>query len=185
MEVRSTALEGVRLIQPTVFGDPRGLFVETWSRDRYAQHGMDVPFVQDNISRSHRGTLRGMHLQHPHGQGKLLHVVVGEIFDVVIDVRVGSPTFGRWEGYLLSAENHQQLYVPTGLAHGFCVTSDHAVVAYKCTDLYHPEAELGVVWNDPEIGVEWPIVNPVLSDKDRRHPRLCEIARERLPRYGA
>lgn len=184
MQVTQTAIEGVLLIEPKVFGDARGFFIETWARERYAQAGVKGEFVQDNMSRSRRGALRGMHLQHPHGQGKLVSVVDGEVFDVAIDVRVGSPTFGRWVGYALSADNHRQLWIPPGFAHGFCVTSETALFAYKCTDTYHPEAELGVLWNDPEINVEWPIKDPILSDKDARYPKLSEIARDRLPVYG-
>jgi len=184
MQVTTTELEGVLLIEPKVFGDARGYFIETWARDRYVQAGVKLDFVQDNMSRSRRGALRGMHLQHPHGQGKLVQVVEGEVFDVAIDVRVGSPTFGRWVGYVLSAENHRQLWVPPGFAHGFCVTSEHALFSYKCTDVYHPETELGVLWSDPEIAIEWPVTEPVLSEKDARYPRLSEIPRERLPVYG-
>lgn len=184
MQVTATSLEGVLLIEPKVFGDARGFFLESWSRDRYVQAGIVGDFVQDNMSRSHRGTLRGMHLQHPHGQGKLVSVTEGEVFDVAIDVRVGSPTFGRWVGYTLSAENHRQLWIPPGFAHGFCVTSEMALFTYKCTDGYHPEAEVGVLWNDPDIGVEWPVSQPVLSGKDAQHPRLSQIARERLPVFA-
>lgn len=184
MNVVTTELAGLLLIEPKVYGDARGFFVETWARERYAQAGVVGDFVQDNMSRSRRGALRGMHLQNPHGQGKLVSVVEGEVFDVAIDVRVGSPTFGRWAGFTLSAENHRQLWVPPGFAHGFCVTSESALFVYKCTDVYHPEAELGVLWNDPEIGVQWPVSEPVLSDKDARYPRLSQISPERLPVFA-
>ncbi len=184
MQVSQTRLPGVLLVEPKVFGDARGFFVETWSLDRYRAHGIDLAFVQDNMSRSARGILRGMHLQNPHGQGKLVQVVQGAVFDVAIDVRRGSPTFGDWVGYELSAENHRQLFVPAGFAHGFCVTSESALFSYKCTDVYHPEAELGVAWDDPDVGVTWPIADPVLSEKDRRHPRLSQIPHERLPTYA-
>lgn len=185
MNVIETELPGLLLIEPKVFGDARGFFMETWARDRYAKAGVVGDFVQDNMSRSKVGALRGMHLQNPHGQGKLVSVVEGEVFDVAIDVRVGSPTFGRWAGFTLSAENHRQLWVPPGFAHGFCVTSDTALFVYKCTDVYHPEAELGVLWSDPEIGVKWPVTAPTLSEKDGKYPRLSEIPRDRLPVFGA
>lgn len=181
MQVTATPLDGVLLIEPKVFGDARGFFIETWARDRYREAGVDGEFVQDNLSRSRKNALRGMHLQNPHGQGKLVQVLEGEVFDVAIDVRIGSPTFGRWVGYVLSAENHRQLWVPTGFAHGFCVTSEHALFAYKCTDVYHPAGEIGVLWSDPEVGIDWPVTEPVLSEKDARYPRLSEIPRERLP----
>lgn len=181
MRVSSSEIPGLLLIEPKVFGDARGFFVETWARERYAQSGVMGEFVQDNMSRSRRGALRGMHLQHPHGQGKLVSVVEGEVFDVAVDVRVGSPTFGRWAGYLLSGENHRQLWVPPGFAHGFCVTSETALFVYKCTDTYHPEAEVGVAWNDPDVGIEWPLKDPVLSEKDARHPCLSAIPHARLP----
>lgn len=184
MKVHATAIEEVKLIEPAVFGDARGFFMETYSRERYVAAGIDASFVQDNMSRSGRGTLRGLHLQHPHGQGKLVSAIAGEVFDVAVDVRVGSKTFGRWVGVTLSEENRHQLYVPPGFAHGFCVTSESALFAYKCTDSYHPEAELGVAWDDPTIGIEWPIDAPVLSEKDRLHRRLGAIPEEELPRHG-
>jgi dTDP-4-dehydrorhamnose 3,5-epimerase len=184
MKVTATALPGVLLVEPNVVGDARGYFVELWVRERYALAGIAPDFVQDNLSRSRRGILRGLHLQHPHGQGKLVSALDGEVFDVAVDVRTGSPTFGQWIGHALSAENHHQMWIPPGFAHGFCVTSESAVLAYKCTDAYHPESELGVLWNDPEIGIEWPVANPVLSARDARHPRLAQIDVRRLPTYG-
>ena len=152
MNIEELSLPGVLLITPKVFGDARGYFVETFARERYAEAGVDLPFVQDNLSRSPKGVLRGLHLQHPHGQGKLVQVVEGSVFDVAVDVRVGSPTFGKWAGAELSADNHCQLWVPPGFAHGFVVTSEHALFSYKCTDTYHPECELSVLWSDPAIG---------------------------------
>ena len=183
MRVLNTNLPGVLVIEPAVFGDARGYFVETWQRARYAEAGIGPDFVQDNVSRSARGTLRGLHLQQPFAQGKLVHVLEGEVFDVAVDVRVGSPTFGQWNGQTLSADNKKQFYVPPGLAHGFCVTSEHALFAYKCTEFYHPEAELCIAWNDPELAIRWPIETPALSARDARGPRLSEIPKEHLPRY--
>lgn len=184
MKVTDTDLPGVRLIQPSVFGDSRGFFYESWSASRYAEAGLPRSFVQDNISKSSRGALRGLHLQHPHGQGKLVYVLVGEVFDVAVDVRCGSPHFGQWTGANLSEGNRHQLYIPPGFAHGFCVISEAAVFAYKCTEAYHPETELTVAWNDPDVGIRWPIVRPTLSAKDRAGQWL-KTFRDKLPRYSA
>lgn len=184
MEVIPQAIPEILLIKPKVFGDARGFFKETFHAERYAAQGMP-PFVQDNLSRSRKGTLRGLHLQNPHGQGKLVSVVEGEVFDVAVDVRVGSPTFGQWVGVMLSADNHQQLYVPPGFAHGFCVTSEVALFSYKCTDLYHPETEVGVAFDDPALAIAWPIDEPLISDKDRQNLPLGAIDPARLPRYEA
>jgi dTDP-4-dehydrorhamnose 3,5-epimerase len=185
MQVHKTQLDGVVVIEPRVFEDERGYFFESWVGRRYAEHGLPLSFVQDNISRSRRGTLRGLHLQTPPlSQGKLVYVLEGEVFDVAVDVRVDSPTFGRWAAEMLSASNRRQLYVPPGFAHGFCVVSEHALFAYKCTEYYAPEAEISVQWNDPAIGIEWPISNPVLSPRDSAAPALADVARERLPRMA-
>ena len=184
MKVTQTNLPGVVLIEPDVYGDHRGYFLETWAMRRYADAGVPEVFKQDNMSRSVRGILRGLHLQHPYGQGKLVQVMMGEVYDVAVDVRVGSPTFGKWMGTLLTGENHKQVYIPPGFAHGFCVTSEVALFGYKCTEAYHRETELGVIWNDPELGIDWPITEPMLSDKDAKFPRLGEIAQEKLPHYG-
>lgn len=170
-----TALDGVLLIEPVVFRDTRGFFLETWHAGKYAAAGLDVRFVQDNHSKSQRGTLRGLHAQRRNPQGKLVRAVEGEIFDVAVDVRRGSPTFGKWVGEVLTAENFRQLYVPPGFVHGFCVLSETAQVEYKCTALYDPADELAVVWDDPEIAIVWPIAEPLLSAKDRTAPRLREI----------
>lgn len=183
MRVAPTTLAPVLLIEPRVFGDARGYFFETWQLARYDEQGVPAKFVQDNVSRSQRGILRGLHLQEPFGQGKLVQVLDGEVFDVAVDVRVGSPTFGRWVGERLSSDNHRQLYVPEGFAHGFCVLSESALLQYKCTELYHPETELSVAWNDPALAIAWPVTDPVLSPKDAAAKPLAEIARERLPRY--
>lgn len=184
MKVTRTKLPGMLVIDPDVFGDDRGYFLETWAQRRYAEVGVPETFVQDNVSMSRRGILRGLHLQHPRGQGKLVHVVFGEVFDVAVDVRVGSPTFGEWVGATLSAENHRQVYIPPGFAHGFCVTSDVALFSYKCTEAYHRETEFGVAWNDPDLAIAWPVEAPLVSAKDQAFGRLAEIARDRLPVYG-
>ena len=184
MDVRELSLPGVFAIEPKVYGDERGFFMESWHRQRYQEAGLVEDFVQDNVSRSSRGILRGLHFQHPQGQGKLVSVLEGEIFDVAVDIRVGSPNFGRWAGETLSSENHLQLFIPAGFAHGFYVVSENALVAYKCTALYNPEAELSIAWNDPGIGIEWPAGEPRLSAKDTRALPLAQIPPARLPVYG-
>ncbi|QDU46466.1 dTDP-4-dehydrorhamnose 3,5-epimerase [Symmachiella dynata] len=166
MEFRETALSGMYLILPRVFEDPRGFFMETYHQAKFAAAGIPADFVQDNHSRSGRGTLRGLHYQIQHAQGKLVRCVRGEIYDVGVDLRRDSPTFGQSVGEILSEENKRQLYVPPGFAHGFCVVSEIAEVTYKCTDLYHPEYERSLLWNDPQLGLEWPIKDPTLSPKD-------------------
>jgi dTDP-4-dehydrorhamnose 3,5-epimerase len=180
VKVTPLSLPGVLLIEPKVFGDARGYFSESYSQPRYAEIGIPA-FVQDNVSRSATGILRGLHLQHPHGQGKLVFVLQGEVFDVAVDVRHGSPTFGSSVSAVLSEHNHNQLYIPPGFAHGFCVSAGPASFVYKCTELYHPESELGVAWDDPDLAISWPIESPVLSDKDRQYPRLRDIPTDRLP----
>lgn len=184
MKVRETPLPGVLMVEPEVFGDGRGLFFETYRAQRYAEAGIPASFVQDNVSLSERGVLRGLHLQNPNPQGKLIYVLQGEVFDVAVDVRVGSPTFARWTGTVLSGENKLQLYVPEGFAHGFCVLSETALFAYKCTDVYTPASELSIFWNDPAIGIEWPVDGPLLSPRDAAAPRLADIDPGRLPRYA-
>ncbi len=179
---RPTAIPEVILVQPAVHRDDRGFFLETFHVEKYAASGIGARFVQDNHSRSQYGTLRGLHAQEKRPQGKLVRAVEGEIFDVAVDVRRGSPTFGQWVGEILSADNFRQLYVPPGFVHGFYVTSEIAQVEYKCTDIYMPGDELGVLWNDPEIGIEWPGDTPLLSPKDATAPRLAEVT-ERLPTF--
>jgi len=171
----------VLLIEPDVFLDERGFFMETWHADKFAQQGLPVCFLQDNHSRSVRGVLRGLHYQLEHPQGKLVRVVTGEIFDVAVDIRKGSPLFGKWVGALLSEDNQQQLYVPPGFAHGFCTLSEQADFLYKCTDLYTPGDEYGIAWDDPDIAIEWPQLDYLLSDKDLGNPRLSES--NNLPDY--
>ena len=175
MKTHPTPLEGVLIIEPAVFEDKRGFFMETYQRERYAHAGITDHFVQDNLSRSVKNTLRGLHFQRRHPQAKLVQVLHGEIFDVAVDIRSGSKTFGRWTGVRLSAENRHQLFIPGGFAHGFCVLSDTALFSYKCTDFYHPDDEGGVLWSDPDIAVNWPVENPILSDKDSRFSTLAEF----------
>jgi dTDP-4-dehydrorhamnose 3,5-epimerase len=170
-----SAIPGVIVIEPDVHEDSRGFFLETYHSDKYRAGGIADIFVQDNHSRSAGGTLRGLHLQLKHPQGKLIRVIEGEIFDVAVDVRRGSPTFGKWVGVTLSAANFKQCYIPKGFAHGFAVVSGVAQVEYKCTDIYDAGSEVGIAWDDPAIGIAWPVVNPVLSDRDRRHPRLADV----------
>jgi dTDP-4-dehydrorhamnose 3,5-epimerase len=177
MKVIETSIPDVKIIEPQVFGDERGFFMETWQQKKFEElvSGKPTPFVQDNHSKSSRGILRGLHYQTENTQGKLVRVVSGEVFDVAVDVRKDSPTFGQWVGVYLSAENKRQLWVPAGFAHGFYVTSDEAEFVYKCTDYYNPSAEHSIKWNDPEIGIEWPITEPPqLSEKDSLCPGLKE-----------
>jgi len=171
-----TGLEGLVLIEPQVFGDERGFFVETFSQEAWHELGVDVDFVQHNHSRSSLGTLRGLHFQTSPGQAKLLRCPRGKIFDVAVDLRKGSPTYGQWEGYVLDDEKHRQLFVPVGFAHGFCVLSEVADVTYLVSSYYDPETEAGIRWNDPEVGVEWPVSEPLLSQRDVEAPTLAEVA---------
>jgi dTDP-4-dehydrorhamnose 3,5-epimerase len=182
MRFTETELPGVILVEPDVHGDQRGFFLETYHTPRYREAGIAATFVQDNHSRSSKGTLRGLHGQFPHCQGKLVRVIEGEIYDVAVDVRRGSPTYGRFLATALSAENFRQLYIPPGLVHGFCVTSEVAQVEYKCTEIYYPEDEFSVAWNDPDLGIRWPVSDPILSQKDRSAPRLREL-QDRLIDY--
>lgn len=183
MKVTETELPGVLAIEPDVFGDERGYFFESWRAPRYAEHGVPEQFVQDNLSLSRQGVLRGLHCQHPRGQGKLVTVVEGMVYDVAVDIRKGSPTFGRWVGVTLDGRTKRQIYVPEGFAHGFYVMSETALFMYKCTDIYNPETEFSVAWDDPDIGIEWPDREPQLSNKDSKAPRLNEIPADRLPQY--
>jgi dTDP-4-dehydrorhamnose 3,5-epimerase len=183
--MRATPLDHpeVLLIEPDVFPDPRGFFMETFHAVKYAEHGLPAVFLQDNHSHSSRGVLRGLHYQLNNPQGKLVRVVSGEVFDVAVDIRRGSPWFGKWVGAILSEENHRQMYVPPGFAHGFCTLSEHADFLYKCTDLYAPGDEYGIAWDDPEIAIEWPEMDYLISDKDLANPLLTES--NHLPEYLA
>lgn len=181
MRVIETELPGLLVIEPDIFEDHRGQFLETWRDGRGPRL---PPFVQDNLSRSHRGVLRGLHFQHPNPQGKLVTVVQGEVFDVAVDVRRGGPTFGRWWGTRLSSDDYRQLWIPEGFAHGFVALSEEAIVSYKCSAFYSPGDDRTLRWDDPDIGIEWPVSEPLLSEKDRRAPRLEDLDDSELPLHG-
>lgn len=183
MKIVETALPGCVVIEPAVHGDERGFFFEGWNAERYAAHGLDMRFVQSNVSSSSRGVLRGLHYQWPRPQGKLVSVLEGEVYDVAVDIRRGSPTFGRWTAVILSGANHRQFWIPEGFAHGFAVLSERAVFSYLCTDVYVREADAAIRWDDAAIAVDWPISDPVLSAKDMAAPFLEEVADDRLPVY--
>ncbi len=183
METARTRLPGPLIIEPRVFPDGRGFFFESYHRERYSRYGIRDEFVQDNLSCSVKNTLRGLHYQSPHSQAKLVQVLSGEVFDVAVDIRSGSPTFGQWEGIILSAENRRQFYIPRGFAHGFCVLSDTAIFSYKCDDFYTPDCEGGILWSDPDLGIDWPVQSPLLSGKDSGFPCLKDIPKERLPAF--
>ena len=183
MKILPTSLPEVFIIEPRVFEDSRGFFLETYHQRRYAEKGINCNFVQDNLSRSVRNTLRGLHYQIEYAQAKLIQVIKGVVFDVVVDIRQGSPKFGQWAGVNLSDGNRRQLFVPEGFAHGFCVLSEAADVVYKCSDFYAPEDEGGILWSDPDLAVHWPVEKPLLSDKDSRLPCLADVPPEKLPSY--
>ena len=180
MKVLTCAIPGLLIIEPKVFGDARGFFLETWNRRRYGEAGLDVDFVQDNVSFSRRGILRGLHFQNPRPQGKLLQVLQGEVFDVAVDIRRNSPTFGKWHGLVLSSDNKLQFYIPAGFAHGFAVLSETALFQYKCTEFYSPKDEMAIRWDDPDIGIEWPLKEPLLSERDAKGLLLRDAPPERL-----
>ena len=184
MKIIQTELPGCVVIEPAVHGDARGLFYESFNAKAYADAGLDLKFVQTNVSRSARGVLRGLHYQWPNPQGKLVSVLDGEVYDVAVDIRVGSPTFGRWAAAILSADNKRHFWIPEGFAHGFAVLSDSATFMYQCTALYDRAADAGIRWNDADIAVDWPLAAPSLSDKDAKAPFLAEVPREKLPTYS-
>lgn len=184
MNVIETGLPGALVLEPKVFPDPRGYFFETYNLKRYQELGITNEFVQDNMSYSVKGTLRGLHYQYPHSQAKLVQVLSGEVFDVAVDIRAGSPAFGQWFGITLSSENKKQLFIPKGFAHGFCVLSEHALFSYKCDDFYAPECEHGIIWSDPSLGIDWPVKEPVISAKDEKYPSLNDIPKNELPVYN-
>ena len=186
MERIDTELPGVCILEPKTFGDERGFFLESYNAEVFAKLGIPDVFVQDNHSRSGRGVLRGLHYQLGRPQAKLVRVVRGEVFDVAVDIRVGSPTFGRWAGARLSEENHRMFFVPEGFAHGFCVLSDEVDFLYKCTDFYAPAEERGIIWNDPGLGIDWPLTvdEPIISGKDAAYGTLATRPREDLPTYA-
>ena len=180
MEISTTEFPGLVLIKPKIFGDARGYFYESWNKERYESAGITEDFVQDNVSFSSRGVLRGLHYQKPYTQGKLVSVLMGEVWDVVVDLRRSSPAFGKWQGFTLTGEHKEQLYVPRGFAHGFCVLSETALFQYKCTDRYSPESERGIIWNDPTLAIPWPVRAPVISEKDTKHPHFKDLKDELL-----
>ena len=183
MKVIETALPGALILEPQVFGDARGFFYESYNEAKYCAAGVDHRFVQSNVSRSARGVLRGLHYQWPNPQGKLVSVLEGEVYDVAVDIRRGSPTFGQSIGVMLTADNHRHFWVPEGFAHGFCVLSEFATFTYQCTALYEPKADAGIRWNDAALGIDWPLSEPLLSDKDGKTPLLEDVPPERLPVY--
>lgn len=185
MKIIETKLPGAVIIEPAVFGDSRGFFFESWNAERFSAHGLPTRFVQSNVSSSSRGVLRGLHYQWPRPQGKLVSVLEGEVFDVAVDIRRGSPTFGQWEGVVLSAENKRQFWIPEGYAHGFLGLSERVIFTYLCTDVWVKEVDSNIRWDDPQIGIDWPIDAPLLSDKDAAAPVLADIAEDRLPVFGA
>lgn len=183
MKFTELEIPGLILVEPDVFPDDRGFFTETFHREKYAAGGIAKPFVQDNFAHSRRNILRGLHYQQQQAQGKLVYAVRGEIFDVAVDMRRGSPAFGRWVGWTLSDKNHHQLYVPEGCAHGYVVLSDVADVMYKCTDLYAPQHDRGLAWDDPDLAIAWPVKDPILSPKDLKNPRFASIPVDLLPSF--
>ena len=183
MKIADTSLPGVKVLEPDVFIDKRGFFIESYHKKKIAELGIKCDFVQDNHSKSSRGILRGLHYQLTHPQAKLLRVISGEVLDVAVDIRTGSPAFGKWHSEKLTAENKKQLFIPRGFAHGFLVLSDTAEVLYKCDDFYHEEDDYGIAWNDPEIGIDWGVEEPMLSDKDMKNPLLSQMPKEQLPKY--
>jgi len=185
MKFIDTSLPGCVVVEPQVFGDTRGFFYESYNEAKYREAGIDRRFVQSNVSRSARGVLRGLHYQWPHPQGKLVSVLEGEVYDVAVDIRRGSPTFGQWAGVMLTAENHRHFWIPEGFAHGFCVVSEHATFAYQCTDLYDAKADGSIRWDDPAIGIDWPVSEPLLSEKDRKAHLLADVPEGRLPEHVA
>ncbi|RYZ88740.1 MAG: dTDP-4-dehydrorhamnose 3,5-epimerase [Proteobacteria bacterium] len=185
MEVTKGKLLDSLIIQPKKFGDHRGFFVETYQEKRYFEAGLDKRFVQDNLSASTHGVLRGLHYQHTYPQGKLVSVVKGEVFDVAVDIRKGSPTYGQWQSVILTEDSMNQFWVPPGFAHGFCVLSEMAIFAYKCTDIYHPETEIAIRWDDPAIGINWPIKDLKISAKDEKGILLSEVPEDLLTPYKA
>ena len=184
MNCIETGIPGLVIIEPNIYGDARGYFMETWHSDRYAKAGLPTRFVQSNVSRSSAGVIRGLHYQYPNPQGKLVQVLDGRIYDVAVDIRTDSPTFRQWIGVELSAENHRQLYVPEGFAHGFCVVGEAATISYMCTRVFSPKDDASIAWDDPDIGVKWPITPQSLSAKDRDAPRLSDVSPQRLPSSG-
>lgn len=180
MNVSQCDIEGLRVIEPKAFGDARGYLLEIWNQQRYQDAGLNLAFVQDNVSVSRKGSLRGLHCQNPNAQGKLVSVLLGEVYDVAVDIRRGSPTFGKWHGLHLSDQNKKQFWIPPGFAHGFCVLSETAMFHYKCTNLYSPRDEMTIRWDDPSLAINWPVANPIISEKDAKGLLLADVPPERL-----
>lgn len=185
MKVTQTDLPGCVVIEPRVFGDDRGYFFESFNQDKLAEHGISPRFVQGNVSSSSRGVLRGLHYQWPNPQGKYVSVIEGEVWDVAVDIRRGSPNFGRWTAVVLSAENRRHLWIPEGFAHGFVTLSERAIFTYLCTATYDASADANIRWDDPQLAIDWPVSEPALSDKDARAPLLDQVAQDRLPIFTA
>lgn len=185
MKVIETSLPGVLIVEPQVFKDPRGYFYESYNEAKYIKAGIRANFVQTNVSQSAKGVLRGLHYQWPNPQGKLVSVLEGEVYDVAVDIRRGSPTFGQWMSAMLTADNHRHLWIPEGFAHGFCVLSERATFTYQCTTLYDGATDAAICWNDAQIGVDWPISQPLISDKDAKAPLLANVPVDRLPTFDA
>ena len=183
MKISTTAIEGILIIEPKTFRDKRGFFMETYNQRRYNASGINATFVQDNLSYSLKNTVRGLHFQMKHPQAKLIQVILGEIFDVAVDLRPASDTFGKWVGIHLSNKNTRQVFIPEGFAHGFCVLSEFAYFCYKCSDFYAPDDESGIIWSDPDIGIEWPVENPIISEKDKQYQKLSGLTAEQLPSF--
>ncbi len=181
MNIITTSIEGVFIIEPKVFKDSRGFFMETYNQNRYVEAGINRKYVQDNLSFSVQGTVRGLHYQINHPQAKLIQVITGEIFDVAVDIRPGSSTFGQWIGVHLTDQNMRQLFISEGFAHGFCILSETAHLSYKCSDFYVPDDEGGIIWSDPGIGIDWPVEDPIISEKDKGYPNLSDLTSEELP----
>ncbi len=183
MKIITTSIEGILIIEPRTFKDNRGFFMETYNQNRYNASGINTTFVQDNLSYSLKNTVRGLHFQIKHPQAKLIQVISGEIFDVAVDLRPGSNTFGKWTGIRLSDKNRRQMFIPENFAHGFCVLSKFALFYYKCSDFYVPDDEGGIIWSDPDIGIEWPVKNPIISKKDTQYQKLSALTAEQLPSF--
>ena len=184
MKIIETTLPGALILEPQVFGDARGFFYESYNKAAWREAGLSAEFIQTNVSRSARGVLRGLHYQWPNPQGKLVSVLEGEVYDVAVDIRRGSPSFGQAVGVMLRADNHRHFWIPEGFAHGFCVLSEFATFTYQCTALYDARADAGIRWNDADLAIDWPLSEPLLSDKDRKTPFLKDVAPERLPIYA-
>lgn len=183
MKIITSPMEGILIIEPKIFNDKRGFFMETYNQARYNESGINATFVQDNLSYSQKNTLRGLHFQIKHPQAKLIQVISGEIFDVAVDLRPGFATFGKWTGFYLSSENRRQVFIPEGFAHGFCVLSESALFHYKCSDFYAQDDEGGIIWSDPDIGIEWPVKNPIISEKDKQYHKLSDLTAHELPSF--